>query len=305
MLLNKLLSVGLLLTSLSFCFISSANDSSIGDDNGTIKFKNQPDISMDKESLFISEDKILVDYAFTNTSRQDLVTSIAFPMPPMYFGGSDHTGIQNFRLWVDGKPVKTKRKLIVLLNNKQDISEKVRQLGWSENDLISMLQSNKLPDGKKPLPTDWFDKYEQPRFTLNEYFIWQQIFAANKPVSIRHSYSPSVTTGVPRSANNIIEQYAKDSCLDKNDQNDVRERTNEYGVGWAYLRYILVTANNWRGPIKDFHLTIKKRKASDLVSLCFDEKLKKVDSLTFEFRKRNFQPKRDLNLLVIRGKRTN
>jgi hypothetical protein len=39
----------------------------MGDDNCTISFKSGPNISMDKESLFISEEQIKVDYLFTNS----------------------------------------------------------------------------------------------------------------------------------------------------------------------------------------------------------------------------------------------
>lgn len=78
------------------CQTAFANDSSFGDDNGTITLKYQPDISMDKESLFISEEKIEVNYVFTNNGAQDLEVPIAFPMPPIYFGMSDHNEIENF-----------------------------------------------------------------------------------------------------------------------------------------------------------------------------------------------------------------
>ena len=38
-----------------------ANDSTFGEDNGTIVFKQQADISMDKEVLLISEKQVKVD----------------------------------------------------------------------------------------------------------------------------------------------------------------------------------------------------------------------------------------------------
>jgi len=56
------------LTALLFSTSVFANDSSFGDANGSITLKYQPHISMDKESLFISEAEIRVDYVFTNTS---------------------------------------------------------------------------------------------------------------------------------------------------------------------------------------------------------------------------------------------
>jgi hypothetical protein len=166
-------------------------------------------------------------------------------------------------------------------------------------DLVAFIESDEMPQGKNPLPSEWFDDNYQPRFTMSNYFVWQQHFPAGKSLSIRHSYTPSVTSGVPQDASYIIENYAKDTCLDKSAQAAVKKRESEFGVNWANLRYILVTANNWQGAIKDFHLTIKKEKSTDLISLCFDGELKKTDDLTFEFRQKNFKPSHDLNLLFV------
>lgn len=277
-----------------------ANDTSIGDDNGTITLKYQPDISMDKESLFISEEKIQVDYVFTNTSQRDLAVPVAFPMPPIYFGMSDHTEIENFKLWVDGQPQKTSHKLVVLLNGHMDISDKIAKSGWSVEDVAAFVESGDIPRGKKPLPAQWFDKDNQPRFTMSHYFVWQQRFPAGKPISIRHTYTPSLTTGVPRNVSGLISDYAKDTCLDKSTQTTLRKMETPSGIYWSNLRYILVTANNWQGAIKDFNLTIKKQNPADVVSLCLDGDLRKTSALTFEFHQKNFRPSHDLNLLFLR-----
>ena len=105
---------------------------------------------------------------------------------------------------------------------------------------------------------------------------------------------------MPQPATYLIENYEKETCLDKTAKLSIQKRESETGVAWANLRYILVTANNWQGPIKDFHLTIKKQEATDLVSLCFEGDLKKTSPLTFEFQQKNFKPSHDLNLLFIR-----
>lgn len=301
--LSILINIGLLFT-LFVSPISWANDSSVGDDNGTIEFKYQPHISMDKESLFISTTNIQVDYIFTNTGDHDLTVPIAFPMPPMFFGTEDHTGIEDFKLWVDGKPVKTERKLVVMSFEGKDISKKIRKLGWSENDLINFLSTQEVPKGKKRLPSRYYlYDIEEPLFTVSEYFIWPQRFPSGKPVSIRHSYTPSISTGIQRPLNEI--DYEKKACIDKNTRKQVEKLYckglgfGDNAVNWAILKYILVTADNWQGPIKDFKLTIKKQAPSDIVTLCFDGKLKKVDPVTFEFHQNDFKPKEDLDILFV------
>lgn len=63
----------------------------------------------------------------------------------------------------------------------------------------------------------------------------------------------------------------------------MKKREREYGLHWADVSYILMTANNWQGAIIDFKFTVKKQNPKDVVSLCFDGELKKTDQLTFEF----------------------
>ncbi|AZR24526.1 DUF4424 domain-containing protein [Xanthomonas vasicola] len=116
-------SVRLCVLALLACNAAQANDSSFGDDNGTICLLYQPDINMDHEALLLSEERMQVDYVFTNHSERDLSVPVAFPMPPMYFGMADHNALTDFKLWADGKPVATTRKLVVLLDDGSDISK--------------------------------------------------------------------------------------------------------------------------------------------------------------------------------------
>lgn len=295
----------LLLAALSCAgFHASANDSSFGDDNGTIKFKKQTDISMDKEVLVISQRLVEVDYVFTNNGQADLAVPVAFPMPPMYFGQADHDEMADFRLKVNGKAVKTSKKLVVMLDGKTDISARFAALGWSPAALQSFMESRNQPSGTKPLPSEWFDKHQEPRFTLSDYFVWTQVFPVGKSVAIHHSYRPSVSSGVPQPSNHIIDEYAKSTCMEKDVLAMVTRRGRAHddfhGVAWAHLSYILMTANNWQGPIKDFTLKITKQTPSDVVSLCFDGDLKKVDPMTFQFRQKDYRPRRDLSILFIK-----
>lgn len=70
-------------------------------------------------------------------------------------------------------------------------------------------------------------------------------------------------------------------------------------MNWAFLRYTLQTANNWQGPIKDFILTLRKAASSDVISLCLDGELRKLDARTCEFHAQNFRPQRDLGILFV------
>lgn len=297
------------ITALLFSTPAFANDSSFGDANGSITLKYQPQISMDKESLFISETEVRVDYVFTNTSSQDLIVPIAFPMPPMFFGSADHSSIDNFTLKVNGKTQPTQHRLVAQLADKTDISTELKQLGWGVDEVAYFAEYAEIPKGKSALPQQWLDEDQQIAFTLSDYFVWQQTFPAGQSVAISHSYSPSISTGVPYPASEIIDTHTELACLDESAKQGIRKRNlivkqdgedQEIGVEWSHLSYILVTANNWQGAIKDFKLTLKKSQPTDLISLCFDGELKKTDPLTFEFQKKQFTPKQDLSILFIR-----
>jgi hypothetical protein len=108
-----------------------ANDTSSGDQNGTIVFEQQPDISMQKESLFISEEEVRVDYVFSNTSQKDIQTQVTFPMPPIYIGLSDHNTIEDFKLWINDEPQKVNYQLVMKLNDGTDISRAMAETGWT------------------------------------------------------------------------------------------------------------------------------------------------------------------------------
>ena len=64
------------------------------------------------------------------------------------------------------------------------------------------------------------------------------------------------------------------------------------------VHYVLKTGANWAGPIRFFRLIIDKKRADDLVSLCW-RGLKKVSPTRFVFTTRDFTPKRDLKILFL------
>ena len=278
--------------------LAVANDTSVGDDNGTLVFQRMPDVRMASERLVIARDRVEVDYVFLNTGKREVTTTVAFPMPPVYLGHSDHNAIADFALTVDGKPQTTERSVVVRLDGR-DISKTFAATGWSVDDVADFVGSGELPKGHKPLPKDWFDQNEEPRFTVSEYFTWRQTFRPGVPVAIRHVYTPSVTTGVPQPADFLLGEYRTATCIDPAMARAIRKRETDVGVSWGNLRYILKTANNWQGPIGDFHLTIRKPSADAAMSLCFDGDLRKTSPTTFEFAQKDFVPARDIDILFV------
>ena len=62
---------------------------------------------------------------------------------------------------------------------------------------------------------------------------------------------------------------------------------------------MLKTANNWKGPIGKFHLTVDKMRPANVLSMCWGNDLKKTGATTFESTRENFAPARDIKILVL------
>jgi len=105
--------------------------------------------------------------------------------------------------------------------------------------------------------------------------------------------------------------YAKNFCLDQaarttlTRMTDASKKANPVEGGYlnAYTTdYILSTGNNWKGPIGHFRLTLDKLKPGNVISLCWDGKLKRTGQTTFEDTRSDFAPKSDIKLLVLEAR---
>jgi len=307
------------LSVLLFLIISNhayANDSAVGEINGSIEFLHQNEIGMAKERLLIAKDRINVDYVFINHSAQDITVPVAFPMPAILLNsGRDHSaGIANFKISVDGKLVKSEsRWRVIRLNeqneNTEDITTKVLQRGWTISQLIDVLQS----DGWINADNRGEEKYrllvDQKGYlsiAVQQYFIWQQRFPAGRQTIIHHSYTPSLSGGVPTALDEILGDAYGDKCLSPAARKALKrldagiKYRNEEGyanIGWAELGYILKTGANWKGEvIGDFTLRIHKDNENEVVVPCFNYPLKQIDPLTLEFTQKNFKPGENLDI---------
>ncbi len=312
--LMKKLNYPLMLLLLFICSAVWANDSSVGEFNGSIEFLKQNDVSMAKERLLIAPDRINVDYVFINHAAQDVTVPVAFPMPAIYkHGMEDHSiGIANFKISVDGKPVKSESRWRVIHNlggkEEEDVTAKVLQNGWTLPQLRSVFESDESieeykEEGKPPLLPEWFDD-GYPNIFIQQYFIWQQHFPAGKEVIIHHSYSPSFSTGVPWDLKTIIDTQDTPfppnvlKAIKKLDADIKNQSGNEAGIYWGNLAYVLTTGANWKdGTIGDFTLRIHKRKENEVMVPEFNYPLKQIDPLTYEFKQQNFKPTEDLSIM--------
>ena len=109
----------------------------------------------------------------------------------------------------------------------------------------------------------------------------------------------------------LVKAESKEACFDQGLHNVIQHRvksladhsTNDVWVWLKEVEYILGTGRNWKGPIADFKLIIKKDSPDQLVSLCFPGKPKRIGDTEIEFAQLNFIPQDKLVVYFYNVKR--
>jgi hypothetical protein len=282
-----------------------------------LEFKSLKGVSMDKEDLSISTDRIQVQYEFTNLTAKDIVSEVAFPIPEYKWSilGRSVTDFADFTVEVDGKRIPFKREVKAFAKGK-DCTRILTDMDISIVD-FAKYESGYYPGMKKPFVDDLkpadkerlvdlgilkpFIETEPetvyPDWSVSIKYHWTQRFPAGKTVIIKHSYGPYAGYRPFCSDDaNDIDFLLKNACINESFVPWMRRngRADDDGCPMGvWVSYILTTANNWHGPIKDFHLTIEK-KANEEVSTCFDPRIRLTGHNHYESRVKNFIPERDL-----------
>lgn len=304
-----------------------ADDSSAALAAGGLVFTKQADIRMASEDLFISPKQVKVRYEFVNDGKKDVQTVVAFPLPdidvrefwyePLGTTIGTAPNFMGFALTVDGKKVEAKPDERAVLDGR-DVTAQVRAAGLPINiigDVMMKTLDRLAPALRKSLLAQGLLEGEKdevhPHWIAKTSFWWHQVFPAGKTVIIEHSYQP--VTGQSffgqESLSDKDEGRAnrKAFCIDASTRAAIESRIaklDKSGVNAAYLEaytteFVLKTANNWKGPIGRFRLTLDKLKPENVLSLCWDGDLKKTGATTFEATRDNFAPTRDIKLLVL------
>jgi Domain of unknown function (DUF4424) len=306
-----------------------ANDSEAEIAVGGLVLKETDAISLDSEDLYISKDEVRVDYRFTNSTAQDIETTVAFPLPDQVYDENGEGYFHDmkkelaFETTADGKPV-AYDIVEQAIKEGSDVTQRIRALGLplnaSDNAEAFSAKVAALPQSeRKSLMEDGLienravegDPFYGSLWSLRTAVTRQQMFPAGKTVAVRHRYKPLVGGSVGGNLNAEFrnEDWGKehgqrfcienswyralDAALAKRGTADVPSPYNELWIG-----YVLSSGANWKGPIKDFRLVVDKGKPENLVSFCA-EGVAKIAPTQFEVRKKNFEPKEDLNILIV------
>jgi len=307
---------------------AAANDSTATLGAGGLVLTKSDDIALDREDLYVSTKEIRVHYEFRNTGGQDVATTVAFPLPdidlsyysevPITRPGTDPVNFVDFSVSVDGKPVAPTLEARALLNG-QDItdylsSKHIKFSFFADGFNDALMKAD--PALRKELMARGIARYDEydnvyPQWLDRTAFYWDQVFPAGKTIIVEHRYKPVagqffVSKYSLDPKDDELKPYCVDDPTRKALWKRIKERSTKGGeepddgllIATA-VDYILTTANNWRGAIGKFRLTIDKGDPMNLLTLCTDG-IKKTGPTTFVLEAENYVPKADLRLLIVK-----
>lgn len=288
-------------------------------------------IVMESENLQISTHQVNVNYVFRNTSAHDVDAVVAFPLPeldggtvensPIQLPSKDPVNFMSFKVLADGKPLSPSLEIRAFKNG-HDITDKLRSLGLP----ISVLDPS-MKDAYDKLSAPQRKGLEQDELLFSEEiqaagkkeqivwawwqtrvrYYWTQHFPGNESIRVSHSYRPVVGGSyIPQNSDGAstvghycggalgLKQIADVKArLPKKDESDI-------SLVQRNIKFVLTTANNWDGPIRDFHLVIDSDSPDDIVMTCLPS-VRKISPTRYQLNLKNFRPDRDLDLMILQA----
>jgi hypothetical protein len=313
-------------------FRCEANDSVVEVSSSGLVFSQEKNISMVSEKLEISPKEISVQYEFENTSKKEIEVTVGFPIPPFGIDWPGNTqsyppDFSNFEVVVNGIKIQYSVDIRSVTEKGEDITaflkeKKINYSAFGGFDITPLADGlidspSKLPNYEINRLSEADKKYLVSKGALREdgvplwlnqiTYFWKQKFPTGDVTKISHKYTPYTGGAFAYHPKEEDLQLAGSACIDpklkekmfkylSGNASGVKEDSPMINFEWA--RYILVTANSWKMPIKKFELSIKKELGDDIkerfISLCWDGELKKVNENEFRSELTNFKPKKDL-----------
>jgi hypothetical protein len=289
---------------------------------GVVVMKREPRITMAKEVLQISISKVTVDYEFRNDSNEDITTTVAFPIPDYDHDlsregrGASKRGFDDFQLRIGGAATRYSVETRAFLKDTDytnlltTMHVDIASFGHApEADDSPDIQGLALAERRQLENLGLIDKDGgEPLWKVKKKYYWQQIFPAHKTVHISHEYSPilgssnSIIYGMGPNPDAHSVKELKTFCIDGGLHAILQKvaDSKEKSASYAYVDFILTTANTWRTPIEDFTLIVERaqRKESQghYVSFCWDGLVTKIDADHFSAHAVNLVPTKELRI---------
>lgn len=297
--------------------IALANDSAAAIGAGGVQMVRQELVSMEKEELYLSIDKVTVAYEFRNLSDRDITTEVAFPVPEFdymtTYGKRGHA-FGDFKVIVDGQAVSHETEIKAMVGGEDVLpvlhSYGIRpetfggyicdEQGGGADYSVNHLALGQIRDlaGRGIINDSVFEFY--PKWTIVMKYHWTQTFQAHQVVSIRHEYTP--VAGYALLTPEQLREWHSDACLDEDFTEKYEASKSKYAsVQW--IKYILTTANSWEGSIGEFTLRIVPNGddsgAVVPMKFCWDGPVEFNEKGEAVIHMKEFVPEKDLKILFF------
>ena len=305
-----------------------ANDGTAEMTAGGLVLRDNANVDMLDEDLFISMNQVRVRYVFRNQSARDVRVIVAFPMPDREMEGGWYSAVatvSGFHTVADGRPVPVRIEERAILNgtdrtaelrrlnvpitadadgNESRVSEAVGRLTRAQQQQLAAAGLIEIQDSDGQ-PRDFVPLWKS-RIT----YYWTQTFPVGRNVAIEHSYRPGTGTSVGTSlasaeyrASAEGRQYIARYCADSSFLAAVDRLSRAQHQDFAILPeqtvgYVLTTGASWRSPIGHFRLVVDKGRPENIVSFC-GEGVRRIGPTQFEMVRTNWRPTQDLNIIVL------
>lgn len=295
-----------------------------------IVVRDEKNIRIEREDLYISNSKVEVSYVFRNYSDKDITTEVAFPIPRYSYeptGRIKYPVHGDFSVEVNGVRQKYNEITRAIINDK-DYTDRLKDANISIKDfneknwghyvfhhsynLRSKAEQQKLIDaGLVKIEEDLGESYVVPAWSVETTYFWSQVFPAKTTTIIKHAYTPNASTDMyylgggkahSLSSNTYsMEKLSKLHCL--NGELTQWAKKAKGSIGLETIDYILTTANHWKQPIGEFHLIIEggpELEKNTRPSTCFEGKsLVKVKDNRYEITIKDFVPREEVKVYFL------
>lgn len=299
---------------------------------GGLQFRKEPRVSMVRQSLRFDDEseesdipslefKVTAEYEFLNNTNQAVTIPIAFPLPDdvcnTLVSPYSNFAATAFHVWVEGQEIKYATEARAFRSDEylptyttnagKEYTALLREFGIAPeackvNDSVSQARRTKL------VTLGLFDRDTNAAiWTVRRKYYWTQTFPAGKRTRIKVEYPAQMgysdvylgkgwDNGLVRATDELWRAELSHTCgsagLQKKVAAEVSQPEGFVKVYW--LDFILVTANYWNGPIKDFVLTVNT--SNPHVSFCWDGPVKRPDATHVVATAHDFSPKQDLHI---------
>lgn len=287
---------------------------------------------MKVEALYMRQGYVEVNYIFENITDKDITAEVFFPLPKRdfvegYFNDYFYNHAFNFKLWVNGAetPYKSSMSIFQYLQGKYDSRDITHYVKSYLADIIkdgdAIITEKKLSEILSSLTHAQREELVTGEVITLDYYIdaameesqnkvwqslgmwtkttnyyWTQTFPALSTVWIKHTYSPSsfmyssgpaITKCTDLSETPQYEEF----IVKVNGQNSDKNPENLHANG--YYEYVLVTGNNWEGPIENFNLLVETSAAG---VLCMDNNPLFINGRFYAKNTATYIPSHDLSI---------